>query len=98
MGKEMCLAFAEYGAAGIVIASRKVGNCEELAKVIQAKIDKREELRQAEIADKDMTEEEIVAEYERSKQAGARRGNQLLGGATSALHKQLHVLSLICGS
>lgn len=37
MGKEMCLAFAEYGAAGIVIASRKVGNCEELAKVIQAK-------------------------------------------------------------
>ena len=47
-----------------------------VAKAIQEKIDKREAQRQAEVADREQTEEEIVAEYERSKQAGARRGNQ----------------------
>merc|ERR1719161_2129385 len=37
MGKEMCLAFAQYGAAGVVIASRKLNNCEDLAKEIREK-------------------------------------------------------------
>ena len=37
LGREMCQAFAENGARGIVIASRKIGNCQTLAKEIMAK-------------------------------------------------------------
>ena len=34
MGKEICRAFARAGCEGLVITSRKLGNCEELAEVI----------------------------------------------------------------
>ena len=34
MGKEICRAFARAGCTGLVITSRKLGNCEELAELI----------------------------------------------------------------
>jgi len=45
------------------------------AKVIQEKIDAREALKEAEKADKEQSEEEIIAEYMLSKAKAERRGN-----------------------